>query len=193
MKKTLNKLSDETLIELYRSGEDMAFNILLSRYNNSIRQYIRMIVFNQEEANDLFQEICCLLSVKLKDVYKENGKFSSWLHRVVNNYLISYCRKKKKILTCEDIDKLGHIEYDPYSSLSPQCREDKFSALQEMVETLPDQLKILVKLRIWEKMTLQAIADLLGMKKSTVAERLHTAYRKLEQKLIEKGYDDAMI
>ena len=42
-------------------------------------------------------------------------------------------------------------------------------------------------------MTLQAIADKLNMKKSTVAAKLKSAYQKIEKSMIDKGYDDGLI
>ncbi len=73
------------------------------------------------------------------------------------------------------------------------AREQKLFDLQRSVEELPDELKKLVGMKFKEKMTLQAIADKLGMKKTTVAAKLNSAYRKLEKSMQHKGYDDALI
>ena len=78
-------------------------------------------------------------------------------------------------------------------ALPPDVRERKFADLKRSVEELPEELKKLVKLKYKEGMSLQAIADMLGMKKTTVAAKLNSAYRKLEASMVNKGYDDALI
>lgn len=78
-------------------------------------------------------------------------------------------------------------------TLSPIIREQKYTDLRKSVKELPYEQRILVEMKIWKKMTLEAIALKLNMKKSTVDKRLQAAYRKIEKSMIAKGYDDAFV
>mgnify|MGYP000242316917 CR=1 FL=1 len=184
---------DEQLVLLFRLGNNDAFDILLLRYADKMKASIRKIVMNNEEVNDVFQDLSIHLSFKLKNNYQESGKFINWLHRVVDNYLYSYCRKKRIKITDLDLEQVKVTQTDTDYVLTPQDRELKFIELRKSVKELPDDLQRLVEMKIWQQMTLNAIAFKLNMKKSTVAKRLQSAYNKIEESMIAKGYDDAFI
>jgi RNA polymerase sigma-70 factor (ECF subfamily) len=105
--------------------------------------------------------------------------------------MYSLCRKKKICFSAVEIESLKEIESE--YTLPPDIREQKYAALRKSVKELPEELKNLVELKIWKRMTLQAIADKLNMKKSTVAAKLKSAYQKIEKSMIDKGYDDGLI
>ena len=184
---------DEQLVLLFRLGNNDAFDILLLRYADKMKASIRKIVMNNEEVNDVFQDLSIHLSFKLKNNYQESGKFINWLHRVVDNYLYSYYKKKRIKITDLDLEQVKVTQTDTDYVLTPQDRELKFIELRKSVKELPDDLQRLVEMKIWQQMTLSAIAFKLNMKKSTVAKRLQSAYNKIEESMIAKGYDDAFI
>ena len=183
--------SDEELISLFQSGNNEAFAILLHRYADQIKHSIRQIISSIEEAEDVFQDLSIHFSIKLKTAYKENGKFGGWLHCVVDNYLCSYCRKMKPKIT--DLDLEAVKDWQKEYELSSQDREHKYAELRKSVKELPEELRILVEMKIWKRMTLEAIAVKLNSNKSTIAKRLQSAYHQLEKSMLAKGYDDAFI
>lgn len=188
--RTINT-SDEQLVSLYRAGDNSAFDILLKRYTSKIKRAIQAILSNPEDVNDIFQDLSIHISLKLKSTYNESGQFTGWLTCVVTNYMYSLCRKKKICFSAVEIESLKEIESE--YTLPPDIREQKYAALRKSVKELPEELKNLVELKIWKRMTLQAIADKLNMKKSTVAAKLKSAYQKIEKSMIDKGYDDGLI
>lgn len=188
--RTINT-SDEQLVSLYRAGDNSAFDILLKRYTSKIKRAIQAILSNPEDVNDIFQDLSIHISSKLKSTYNESGQFTGWLTCVVTNYMYSLCRKKKIFFSAVEIESLKEIESE--YTLPPDIREQKYAALRKSVKELPEELKNLVELKIWKRMTLQAIADKLNMKKSTVAAKLKSAYQKIEKSMIDKGYDDGLI
>ena len=53
---TLHKLADDELVRLYEEGNDDAFDVLLSRYQDKLFSYIFFLVRNEDTANDIFQD-----------------------------------------------------------------------------------------------------------------------------------------
>ena len=49
--------SDEFLILQFKSGNDSAFDVLLSRYQTKVFSYIMQLVKDYDLANDVFQEV----------------------------------------------------------------------------------------------------------------------------------------
>ena len=91
--KQLRELADEQLVSLYQEGNNNAFDILLKRYESKVFSYLLYSVKNQELAEDLFQDVFIKIVVRIKNgQYTENGKFSSWMMRIVHNHLIDYYR-----------------------------------------------------------------------------------------------------
>ena len=91
--KQLHELADEQLVSLYTEGNNSAFDTLLKRYKQKVFSYLLYSVKNQELAEDLFQDVFIKIVVRIKNgQYEENGKFSSWMMRIVHNHLIDYYR-----------------------------------------------------------------------------------------------------
>ena len=91
--KQLRELADEQLVSLYQEGNNNAFDTLLKRYQQKVFSYLLYSVKNQELAEDLFQDVFIKMVVRIKSgQYAENGKFSSWMMRIVHNHLIDYYR-----------------------------------------------------------------------------------------------------
>ena len=92
-----------------------------------------------------------------------------------------------------DLDLEAVKDWQNEYELSSQDREHKYAELRKSVKELPEELRILVEMKIWKRMTLEAIAVKLNSNKSTIAKRLQSAYHQLEKSMLAKGYDDAFI
>ena len=53
--KELKRLTDEELVQSFQDGNDVAFDVLLQRYESKVYSYIYYALKNEEEAQDLFQ------------------------------------------------------------------------------------------------------------------------------------------
>ena len=84
-------LSDEKLVSLYASGENVAFDVLLQRHQGRIFSYILNVVKDKDVADDLFQETFVKAIVTINQGrYVENGKFPAWITRIAHNLIIDY-------------------------------------------------------------------------------------------------------
>ncbi|WP_300728982.1 RNA polymerase sigma factor [uncultured Bacteroides sp.] len=190
MKDLLRTFSDDQLIKLYRQGDEMAFNELYARYENVIRTTIRMVVKDDEEASDVFQEyVQHTFLKKLKGTYECNGFFSSWQRRVLKNYLCSYFRssdRKKNIKLClEQYPDISLYEEDRVS----ESRHEGGKLIRELVESLPEEYRKLILMRSFADMTYQEMSECTGINRSTLVARVKHAQHLLKQMLKEKGYD----
>ena len=58
--------SDEFLILQFKSGNDSAFDVLLSRYQSKVFSYVMQLVKDYDLANDVFQEVFIKVVINLK-------------------------------------------------------------------------------------------------------------------------------
>ena len=91
-------LSDQELVQKYLDGENISFQILLTRYKSRIFSFIMSKVKNRDIAEDLFQDTFIKVINSLqKGKYNEEGKFLPWMMRIAHNLVIDHFRKQSKM------------------------------------------------------------------------------------------------
>src|SRR4030042_2371695 len=87
--------TDNQLVRDFISGNDAAFTLLVSKYKDSLTNYLNVMVGNYDVAADLAQET-------FLRVYKNIGRysniyqFSTWLYRIATNLAIDEMRYRKR-------------------------------------------------------------------------------------------------
>ena len=93
MNKKVSALSDQQLLSAYLSGDKDAISILIERHSKRVLDYIRMMVKNNEVADDIYQETFIKVVRFIDDGrYTDNGKFLSWVLRIAHNQVIDHFR-----------------------------------------------------------------------------------------------------
>ena len=114
------KQEDLLLIERCKGGDQVAYTLLLRKYQNSVYNLCRKMVRNPEEARDLSQEAFVKTFATL-DRYNPVYAFSSWLYKITANLCIDHIRKQRmKLLSIDepvavvarDADDLRHEGVD---------------------------------------------------------------------------------
>ena len=87
----VNVLSDKMLLNSYLSGDRSAMSQLIERHSRRVRDYIRMMVKDNDVADDIHQETF-IKAVRVIDEgrYTDSGKFLSWVLRIAHNRVLDY-------------------------------------------------------------------------------------------------------
>ena len=126
-------------------------------------------------AEDVVQEV--FIRLMAQGVKPTHVK--AWLFRAVRNEAVSRFRSLKRRESRED----RHGREQPlWFQPQPGDRMDAQTA-QNMLQSLPDDQREPVVLRIWGDLTLQEIADVLDLPLSTVYARYRSAMSTLRQKM----------
>ena len=82
-------LSDKALLEQYQQGDREAVSQLLERHTRRVRDYVRMMVKDNDVADDLTQEVLIKV-VKVLDEgrYADKGRFLPWVLRIAHNRVL---------------------------------------------------------------------------------------------------------
>jgi len=177
--KTNDCATDAELVERYRSGDDIAFGVLLGRYKNSVYSYISFLTNgNYSLTEEIFQETFIKLVVAIRDnQYEEQGKLNSWLCSAAYRLLIDNYRKEQtsKIDFVEDIFDTAFVE------LLDDSIEDKIVKEQVIVDTislidyLPEDQRTVLKMRIFQGMPFKDIAEQTNVSINTALGRMRYA------------------
>ena len=101
------EVEDRDLIDQARRGKVEAYNLLVSRWEKRIYNYLLRLVKNREDALDLAQDVFLKAYQNLKKL-EDPGRFGPWLYRIAHNEAYSSLRKNRPETDLED------AEFEPW-------------------------------------------------------------------------------
>ena len=191
--KHLAELTDEQLVGLYALGNNSAFDTLLKRYEQKVFSYFLYSVKSQELAEDLFQDVFIKIIVRLKSgQYEENGKFSSWLMRIVHNRLIDHYRTTptEKILSNDDseVDLFSQAEIAVNENREQEIMDQQtLQEVKELIAMLPDSQREVLMMRVYDELSFKEIAEKTNCSINTALGRMRYAILNLRHMAFERG------
>ena len=191
MNKTRSALSDQQLLSAYLSGDQHAISILIERHSKRVHDYIRMMVKNDELADDIYQETFIKVVRFIDDGrYTDNGKFLSWVLRIAHNQVIDYFRqtKQQNNLTEADAgyDILNTKKLADASIEDRMVSEQTEADLRKLVDNLPAEQKEVVLMRYFGEMSFKEIAEQTNVSINTALGRMRYALINL-RKMIKQN------
>ncbi len=176
-------LEDFKLIDKATKEKDQtAYAELMKRYKKPVYHMILKMVRNVDDAEDLTIEAFAKAFKNLHR-FKKDYTFSTWLFRIATNNAIDFIRKKKldtlSIDSSYKDDDGETISIDVQDdNLNPQeetIKKQKIGLIRDFVTKLPPKYQRLVKLRYFEELSYEEIAQELDAPLGTVKAQLHRA------------------
>ena len=191
--KQLHELADEQLVSLYQEGNNSAFDTLLKRYQQKVFSYLLYSVKNQELAEDLFQDVFMKMVVRIKSgQYAENGKFSSWMMRIVHNHLIDYYRTTPTGLVISNDES----EVDLFNNADIAVNENRekemidqqtLKEIKELIAILLEPQREVLLMRVKDELSFKEIAEKTNCSINTALGRMRYAILNLRHMAYERG------
>lgn len=181
------KLIDRATLE----NDESAYAELMSRYKKPVYHMILKMVRNVDDAEDLTIEAFAKAFRNLAR-FKKDYTFSTWLFRIATNNAIDFIRKKKLetySLNTSFTDDSGdsvNIDVEDHN-LTPDeeaINTQKIELVRMFVTKLPAKYQRLVKLRYFDELSYEEIAQELEAPLGTVKAQLHRA-RELMYELVK--------
>jgi len=183
--------SDQSLVQLFRNGNDAAISELICRYQGNVYTSIYFLVKDKYVAEDLFQETFLKTIHHLrKDGYEEQGKFLPWVLRIAHNLCIDHFRKIKqqvKITLPNGDDFFSQLTCPEAHAESSCIRQQTGHTVQQMVDQLPQEQKEVVVLRVYGELSFKEIADITGVSINTALGRMRYALNNMRRMIQEKN------
>lgn len=185
-------LSDQVLLNNYLSGDRAAISQLIDRHTHRVRDYIRMMVKDNDVADDILQETF-IKAVRVIDEgrYADTGKFLSWILRIAHNQVIDHFRSQKNAKTVSESDAgynmLGTLRFAERTvedvMISSQIEED----VRRLIERLPAEQREVVMMRYYSGLSFQEIADQTDVSINTALGRMRYALINLRKMIKENN------
>ena len=179
------EVEDRDLIAKARKGDVEAFNLLVSRWEKRVFNYLlRLTNGRREDAQDLSQDVFLKAYQNLGKL-DDPAKFAGWLFRIAHNEAYSLLRKNRP----DDAE----ITFDPVTaeaSLGSGGRMfpvELSLAVQTALGRLNSDQREAVLLKVYQGFKFEEMAEILEIPVSTVKSRLYTALDLLKTALMPVG------
>ena len=173
-------VEDADLISKARRGDVEAYNLLISRWEKRVYNYLLRLVGNREDALDLSQDVFLKAYQNLRKL-EEADRFAPWLFRIAHNEAYSMFRKRRPE-TEIDAEPDG-TEAEITVAGSGVFPIELSLAVASALDRLTGDQREAVVLKIYQGFKFEEMAEILDCPVSTVKSRLYTALDVLKAEL----------
>lgn len=184
--------SDQALLNSYLQGDRSAISRLIERHTRRVRDYIRMMVKDNDVADDILQETF-IKAVRVIDEgrYTDNGKFLSWILRIAHNQVIDHFRSQKQNRQVNESNAgynvLGTLRFAEKNVEDRMVADQIEADVRSLVEMLPDEQREVVMMRYFSGLSFKEIAEQTNVSINTALGRMRYALINLRKMIREKN------
>lgn len=182
---------DQELVERVQAGDKKAFDVLIMKYQQRIIHVITGFVHDPVEAMDVAQE-AFIKAYRALPNFRGDSAFYTWLYRIAINTSKNHLTASSRRPPLSDVDAGdATIYYDapelkefatPESSLMSTELEQ---AIHASIEALPEDTATAIKLREFEGMSYEEIAQAMDCPIGTVRSRIFRAREAIDKQVKE--------
>lgn len=163
----LMETPDETLALAAASGDRAAFGQILARHYDRVFNLCWRLTGSKADAEDLTQDICAALPVKLAS-FRAEARFSTWLYRVTLN--AAHDRRRRIATHSRAATGWGDWEVNRQAEITETAAATDW--LAHAMTLLAPELRDTVALTLGEDLTQAEAAAILGLSEGTIAWRM---------------------
>lgn len=188
--------TDEELMLAYQAGDVGAFEELFVRYRARLFRYLRHLVRDPEQAEDLLQ-ILFLRIHRARATYQPRALFSTWAYTIAHNLVRDAHAKRategyqQSFMAGKDwCDPSTRAMREPMVANTPEtllAHKETAAQVQRALLTLSPDTREIITLSKLDGLSFPQIAEILGCSVSAAKVRAFRALKALHAALAEKG------
>ena len=167
---------DYSIIRQFIDGDESAFQVLVKRHKEKVRNIIYLTMNNSALVDDIAQEVFITVYKNLKH-FRFESQFTTWLYRITVNRCKDYLRRMNVRKIFSPLDE-GY-EVSEYST--PVENNDISKIVTEAISKLPAKLRMPLILKDIEGFSYQEISETLNCEMGTVKSRIFRGREKLKE------------
>lgn len=180
-------------MKFYETRAEKEFTAVYHRLKPSISHYLRELVPNQDDRNEVIATAFAKVWSKIHQ-YDPYWNFSTWVYRIARNEALLFFRSKKRTYSYEGMEEMGinmeakspTVEIDAFSSEEDNPIDVLHDLAVAEINNLPDVYRAVLTLREIDKKKYEDIAEELGWKHNTVRTRIRKARELVRANLLKK-------
>jgi RNA polymerase sigma-70 factor (ECF subfamily) len=155
------------------------------QYRRAVTRYIRYLVRDATEADDLTQE-AFIRAHRQRGTLRDPAALESWLYRIATHVSVDRMRQRAKAVerhVNQPIEDLPIADSVRASAFTVIQQEEMSACVQQYVAKLPDAYKAILLLCDSDGLSAKETAELMQLPLTTVKMRLHRARRQMQAAL----------
>ncbi len=161
--------------------KDLAFHLLVKKYQERLYWHIRKIILNHEDADDVLQNTFVKVWKSI-DNFREESSLYTWLYRIATNESLTFLNsnKRRSFLPLNDVSDylMKNLMSDPYFEGDTIQRK-----LQEAIIKLPEKQRLVFNMKYYDEMKYEDISKILDTSVGALKASYHHAVKKIEEYL----------
>ena len=174
-------VEDADLIRQAARGSVEGFNLLVSRWEKRVYNYLLRITANREDALDLTQDVFLKAYQNLRKLDNPE-RFAPWLYRIAHNEAYSLFRKRRPETDVDELEPEATETKVTVGGSSVFPMELSLAVASALDRLSPDQREAVV-LKVYQGFKFEEMAEILSCPVSTIKSRLYTALELLKAEL----------
>lgn len=159
--------------------QNQAFGELMRTTQRALYFHLRTLLYSHADVDDVLQLTYIKVYQNLHQ-FKGESKLTTWIYRIATNEALHWIRKNARHLQLDDqayqMQKLDTLPADPYFD-GDQAQLFLFKA----VATLPEKQQLVFKMRYFQQLPYEEIAEITGTSISALKSSYHWAAKKMEE------------
>jgi len=153
--------NDFDLIKRFLSGEEVAFNLIVKKYQKKIYWHARQMMGNHLDADEVTQEVLVVIFNKLKN-FNFNSSLYTWIYKIVTTRSLNQIRKKqiKRFFSIDDND--GDELQDKHDIVEELDSKEKLEKVKKVLQKIPPKQRQIFIMRNFEDLSYEEISEITG-------------------------------
>jgi len=167
---------DYSIIRQFIDGDKSAFQVLVKRHKEKVRNIIYLTLNNNSFVDDIAQDVFITIYKNLKH-FRFESQFTTWLYRITVNKCKDYIRRMNVRKIFSPLDE--GVEVSEYTT--PVENKDVSRIVTDAISKLPVKLRMPLILKDIEGFSYQEISETLNCEMGTVKSRIFRGREKLKE------------
>lgn len=183
-------MDEKAIVESIKTGNEQAFQLLVTSYQNMVFNTVLGIVQQYEEAEDVAQEVFIQVYERIGS-FRGEAKISTWIYRIATTKALDWHRKKKakkRFGTIKEMlgfaDKSEELKVPDFVHPGVQLEQKEDAAvLFKALNTIPEKQRTAFLLIKIEGLDYVAVAEIMQISVKAVEGLMHRAKEGLRKQL----------
>lgn len=180
---------DELLLRRACKGDVQAFEELMQSHESRIYAIALRMMGNREDAQDCAQEAMVRI-YRAMGSFKCQSALATWIYRITMNTCLDELRRRKarKVTSLDSLVDNGWSPTDTGDTPEEHgLRVEKQNALNQAIQSLPDDMRAAIILRDVKGYSYDEIASILDANVGTIKSRISRGREKLREILSKQS------
>lgn len=182
---TASRENENVLLAEVANGSREAFAKLYTRHLNNLVRYVSLVNKSNEETEEIIQEVFVKIWER-RERLPEVDSFKNYLFRCAKNKLLDNFRRQE--VRRRALFEIGRHKVVIASTTTDHAEyKEYYFLVQQAIERLPPQRKLIFRLKTEGGYTPSEIADQLNISSSVVKKQMYKAAHFVREYLLKNG------